>query len=82
MVESKRGHNLVNISQNSLKNSSGHLNIDRKPYAKYENLSLSGSQDIVLTRFLWPSRKRGITLPYKVRPKKNCTDPTYKISNF
>ena len=25
---------------------------------------------IVLTRFLWQSRKRGITLPYKVRPKK------------
>ena len=31
--------------------------------ATYENSSSSGSQDIVLTRFLWPSRKRDITLP-------------------
>ena len=87
MVQSKKGHYQVNISQNSLKSYSGHLNIDPKPYAKYENPSSSGSQDIVLTRFLWPSRKRGITLPYKVQPKKNtcliifCTDATYKISN-
>ena len=51
MVKSKKGHNLVNISRNSLKSQSGHLNIDRKPYAKYENRSSSGSQDIVLTRF-------------------------------
>ena len=70
MVESKKGHNLVNMSRNSLKSQSDHPNIDPKPYAKYENPSSSGSQDIVLTRFLWPSRKKGITLPYKVRPKK------------
>ena len=37
---------------------------------KNKNPSSSGSQVIVLTRFLWPSRKRGITLPYKSRPKK------------
>ena len=56
MVESKKGHNIVNISRNSLKSLSGHLSIDRKPYAKYENSSSSGSQVIVLIRlFLWPS---------------------------
>ena len=27
------------------------LNIDPNPYVKYQNPSLSGSQDIVLTRF-------------------------------
>ena len=42
MVESKKGHNLVNISRNSLKSLSGHFNIDHKPYAKYENLSSRG----------------------------------------
>ena len=47
------------MAWNSLKSYSGHLNIDPKPYAKYQNPSLSGSQDIVLTRFLWPSRKKG-----------------------
>ena len=51
MVKSKKGHNLVNISRNSLKSLSGHLNIDPKPYAKYQNPSSSGSQDIVLTGF-------------------------------
>ena len=45
-----------------------------------------GSQVIVLTTFFWPSRKRGITLPYKGRPKKIhvrffCTDAIYKISS-
>ena len=70
MVKSKKGHNLVNISRNSLKSESGHLNIDPKPYAEYENPSSSGSKVIMLTRFLWPSRKRGITLPYKGRQKK------------
>ena len=70
MVKLKKGHNLVNISRNSLKSQAGHLNIDPKPYAKYENPSCSGFQVIVLTRFLWPSQNRGITLPYKGRPKK------------
>ena len=51
MVESKKGNNLVNISRNSLKSKAGHLNIDPKPYAKYENPSSRGSQDVVLTRF-------------------------------
>ena len=51
MAESKKRHKLVNISQNSLKSYSSHLNIDPKPCAKYKNPSLSGSQDIVLTSF-------------------------------
>ena len=51
MVELKKGHNLVNISWNSLKNYSGHLNINSKPYAKYQNPSSKGSQGIVLTKF-------------------------------
>ena len=54
MVKLKKGHNLVNISQNSLKSLSGHLNSDLKPYAKYENPSSSRSHVVVLTRFLWP----------------------------
>ena len=70
MVKSKKGHNLVNISRNLLKSLSGHPNIDPKPYAKYENPSSSGYQVIVLTMFLWPSGKRGKTLPYKGLPKK------------
>ena len=53
MVKSKKGQNLVNISLNSLKNLSGRLNIDPNRYVKYQNPILSGSQDIVLTRFLY-----------------------------
>ena len=49
MVESKKGHNFVNISLNLLRSKSGRLNIDPKPYVKYQNPSLSGS--ILLTRF-------------------------------
>ena len=52
MAESK-GHNLVNSSQNSLKSKSGHLNIDSNLYVKYQNPSSRGSQDIVLTGFLY-----------------------------
>ena len=52
MAESK-GHNLVNISQNSLKNKSGHHNIDPDLYVKYQNPSLRGFQDIILKRFLY-----------------------------
>ena len=59
MVKSKKGHNLVNISRNSLKSKSGHLNIDPKPYAKYENPNSSGSQVIVLTRFFMAELKKG-----------------------
>ena len=51
LVESKKGHNLVNISRNSLKSLTDHLNLNLKSYAKYQNPSSSGSQDIVLTRF-------------------------------
>ena len=57
LVKSKKGHNPVNISRNSFKSLSGHLNITPKLDAKYENPSYSGSQVIVLTRFIWPSRK-------------------------
>ena len=48
MVDLKKEHNLVNISRNSLKSLSGHLNIVSNLYAKYQNTSLSGSLDIVL----------------------------------
>ena len=51
MAESKKGHNSVNISRNSLKGLLGHLNINSNLYAKYQNTSSSGSQDIVLTSF-------------------------------
>ena len=51
MVESKKGHNVDNISRSSLKSESGRLNINPNPYVKYQNPGSSGSQDIVLTRF-------------------------------
>ena len=40
------GHNLVNISQNSLKRLSGHLNTNPEPCAEYQNPSSSHSQDV------------------------------------
>ena len=52
MAESK-GHNLVNTSQNSLESKSDHLNIDPDLYVKYQNPSSRGSQDIVVTIFLY-----------------------------
>ena len=70
MVKLKKGHNLVNISRNLLKSKAGLLNIDPKPYVKYENPSSSGSEAIVLTRFLWPSRKKGYNFAIR--------DPTEK----
>ena len=48
-----KGHNLGNTSQNSLKSKSGHLNIDLNLYVKYQNSSSRGSQEIMLTRFLY-----------------------------
>ena len=39
MVKSKNGYNLVNISRDLLKNCTGHLINDPKPYVKYENPS-------------------------------------------
>ena len=42
-----------------------HINIDSKPYAKYQNPSLSGSQDIVLTTFSIVMMARAITLVKK-----------------
>ena len=53
MAESKKGYNLVNIIQNSPKSQSGHLNINPNLSVKHQNPSSSGSQDIVLTRFLY-----------------------------
>ena len=52
MAESKKGHNLVNISWNALKKLI-HGNKDPKPYAKYQHPSSCGSQDIVLTMFFY-----------------------------
>ena len=37
MAESKKRHNSVNISGNSLRSYSGHLNIDPNLYAKYHS---------------------------------------------
>ena len=52
LVQSKKGDNPDNILGNSLNKSlSGHLNIETKPFAKYQNPSSSSSQDIVYTRF-------------------------------
>ena len=48
-----KGHNLVNTAQNSLKSKSGHLNIEPNLCVKYQNPSSRGSQDIMLTRFLY-----------------------------
>ena len=45
-----------------LRSLSGHINIDPKPYDKYQNPSSSGSQDIVLTRFSIVIMDRAITL--------------------
>ena len=53
IAESKKVYNQVNISRNSLKRQSDHLNIDPNLYLKYRNPSLSGSQGIVLTRFFY-----------------------------
>ena len=58
MAESK-GHNLVNTSQNSLKSKSGHLNMNPNLYVKYQNPSSRGSQDIVLTIFLYYRVEKG-----------------------
>ena len=88
MVKWKKGHNLVNISRNSLKSKSGHLNIDPKPYAKYQNPSSCGSQVIVLTRFFMTESKKGHNFAIQWRTGKKkcvlfifCTDATYKISS-
>ena len=40
-AKSIKGHNSINVLQNSLKSSSGHLNNDPKLYAKYQKPSLS-----------------------------------------
>ena len=52
-AKSKKGHNSINVLQNSLKSKSGHLNNNPKLYAKYQKPSLSSSQDILLTRFFY-----------------------------
>ena len=53
VAKSKKGHNSINVSQNSLKNYSGHLNINSKLYAIYQNPSSSSSQDIFLTKIFY-----------------------------
>ena len=54
----KKEHDSVNISWPSLKSQSGHLNLGPNLYAKYQNPSSSGSQDIVLTRFFYSHNAR------------------------
>ena len=89
MAESKNGHNLVNISRNSLKSQSGNLNIDPKPYAKYQNPSLSRSEDIMLSTFFYFGIKKGHNFAILGRTDKKkicvrlllCTHATYKISS-
>ena len=75
MAESKKRHSLVNISRSSLKSYSSHLNNDLKPYAKYKNPSLSGSQDIVLTSFfsiaIMTESKKEHNLIHRIRTKIN-----------
>ena len=51
MEESKKGHSQY-FTEFALSKPSC-LNIDPNPYEKYQNTTLSGSQDIVLTRFLY-----------------------------
>ena len=90
MAESK-GHNLVNTSPNSLKSQSGQLNIDPTLYVKYQNPSSRGSQDIVLTRFLycydgrvenWARSSQYFTelAPKLIRSSKYLSNPVCKIS--
>ena len=89
MAESKNGHNLVNISRNSLKSSSSNLNIDPKPYVKYQNPSLSRSQDIMLSRFFYFGIEKGHNFAILGRADQNknmrslifFTHATYKISS-
>ena len=50
-AKSKKGHNSINVLQNSLKSYSGHLKIDPKLYAKYQKPSSSSSQDTLLKDF-------------------------------
>ena len=65
--------------------------MDSKQYAKYQNPSSSGSQNIVLTRFLYCYNggiKIGNNFAILGPTKKNmrslifCTDVAYKISRF
>ena len=62
MEESKKGHNLVDISLNSLKSKSSRLNIDPDPYEKYQNPTSSGYHvDKISLLLQLQSRNRGIT---------------------
>ena len=87
MVKSKKGHSLVNISRNSLKSKIGHLNIDPKPYAKYENPSSRGSQVIVLTKghnfaIQGPTekKKKSLRLFFVLMPQIKFQDPSSRGS--
>ena len=52
-AKSKKGDNSVNVLQNSPRSQLGHLNINLKLYAKYQNPSSSISKDILLTIFFY-----------------------------
>ena len=52
VVRDRKG-NAANGLRNSVVSYSDHLNIDPNLYAKYENPSSSGFEDIVLTRFFY-----------------------------
>ena len=74
MAKTKKVHNsqyFVKFAQNIMRS---FKNIDPKPYAKYQDRSSSGSQDIELTRFFYCYNGRiekwDINLPYSVRPIK------------
>ena len=80
----KRGVTLPFFLPILLKSQSGHLNIDPKQYAKYQDPSSSGSIDVMLTWFSYcynsKVRKRSITLSifYGIQSKVNQvinTDP-------
>ena len=65
MEESKKGHNLVDISLNSLKSKSSRLNIDPNPYEKISESYLKRFSryhvDKISLLLQLQSRKRGIT---------------------
>ena len=86
----KKGNNSTEHLRNRFKSLSVHLHLGLYLYAKYQDPSLSGFSDILLTRLFIHSRKRGITPERQDRwRKKKNTGPLifhvyaiYKISRF
>ena len=78
MADSKKGHNLVNISRNSLKSKSGHVNSDPYLYATFQKPRSSASQDIVSTRFFYcyNGRVGNTYLPTLLAPFSTTPPPT------